>query len=794
MKATKSLLGTVSAIALAALPVGATTVALTAASATIAEAAVVRSIQVQGNQRVADQTIADFVNFQPGKNYSGADLDEAITQLFRTGLFGDVSVRVSGSTLVVVVEELSVVNQVIFQGNRRIKDDRLSQTVRLRPRSTFDQATLDADVDAIADAYGSIGRSNVTVSADVVDLGQNRVNVIYRVAEGGKTRIESINFVGNQAFGDRRLAGVISTKETSILRFMSSADVYDEQRIAADEEALRRFYFNRGYADFRVISSGVSTDPSTGGQVITFEVDEGERYEFGNIEVDSTVAGVDAETLRRRVESRGGDRYSAKDVEDTLIGMSEELAGNGFPFAEVTPIGNRNFETQTIDVTYVVDQGPRAFIERIEVVGNEKTRDYVIRREFDLSEGDAFNQLLIRRAQRRLEALDIFERVNITTRPGSSSDRVIVVVEAIDKPTGEFGIGAGYGTGSDNNGLSFDVSVSDRNFLGRGQAVRVSVGGGADTRTYDLSFTEPYFLGYRLSSTFNVYRRTSEFNTENYEVEQTGGSVNFGIPLNDSLSANFGYFYDQQDYSAESGTSGYDAAACGPAGAANPTTTAACTTPVTIIPLLGTSYITSSVRYGLTYNTVDNRVTPREGVFATLQQEVAGLGGDAKFIKTTFDSRYFHTIAEEADLVGMLRLGAGNITALSGALRGVDHFTIGTRQLRGFENNGIGPTDVNGRQIGGQNYVNMTAEATFPVPAVPREFGLRAGVFADAATLFDSDVAGAQNTDMEWRASAGVSLIWQSPFAPLRLDYAVPLNKEPTDDERNFHFSVSTAF
>lgn len=792
MKATKTFLNAVSAMALATSPMVAGGFAANMMAVQAAEAAVARSISVQGNQRVSDTTIADFVNFQPGKNYSGADLDDAITRLFRTGLFADVSVRVSGSTLVVVVDEQSIVNQVVFQGNRRVKDDRLQAATRLRARGAFEQDTLNADVDAILESYSRVGRNDVDVTADVIDLGENRVNVVYRINEGGKTKISGISFVGNQAFGDRRLAGVITTKRSNLLSFLSSNDVYDEQRIAADEERLRRFYFNRGYADFRVLSSSADVDPETGNIAINFEIDEGERYTFGNIEIDSTVNGVDAEALRSGIESRAGKTYSAEDVEDTLLNVSSELAGNGFPFAEVTPIGDRNFETQTIDVTYVVDQGTRAFIERIEIVGNTRSRDFVIRREFDLAEGDAFNQSLVRRAQRRLEALDFYERVNVTTRPGSAPDRVVIVVEAIDKSTGEFGIGAGYATGGESNGVSFEGSITERNFLGRGQTVRLAVGGGADSRTYNVAFTEPYFLGYRLAATFRAFRATEEFDDDNYDTATQGASISFGLPVTDTLSANFGYSYDSEEFNAQSD---FQTAACGPAGSVNPTVTNACATPITVIPLLGTTYVTSSVNYGLTYNTIDNRNDPREGIFATINQQIAGVGGDAQYVRTTADARVYYTLSEDLDLIGFLRGGAANITAFGDEpLRGVDHLSIGPRRLRGFDNNGIGPTDSNNNQIGGTSYFNVTAEAQFPIPAVPREFGLKGAVFTDAATVFGSDVAGAQNTDMEWRASAGVSLIWQSPFAPLRFDYAVPLVKEPTDDERNFHFSISTAF
>lgn len=784
MKAAPSYLSAVSAAALALAPAvgGATIVQM--ASMQAAQAAVVNAISVRGNQRVAEQTIADFVSFERGRNYSDSDINDAVRSLFRSGLFSNVSVVRSGSTLVVTVEEFATVNQVQFAGNRRLNDDRLRAVVQLAPRSRFEQATLDADVQAIVDAYSSTGRSDISVDASVVDLGENRVNVIYQIVEGDRTKIARINFVGNNAFGDRRLQGVITTKQSGPLSWLSRNDIYDDQRLAADEERLRQFYFNRGYADFRVLASSADVDPQSGNIVINIEVDEGDRYAFGNIEIDSTVTGVDSDALARTVQSRSGRVYSARDVEDTLIDMSEQLAGAGFPFAEVTPVGNRNFDNRTIDVTYIVDQGQRAFIERIEIVGNTRTRDYVIRREFDLSEGDAFNQILIRRAQRRLEALDFFERVLITTRPGSSADRVIVVVQVADKSTGEFGAGVGYSTGGENEGVNVEGSITERNFLGRGQAIRVGVGGSTDSRTYNVSFTEPYFLGYRVSARFDVFQNRRDFT--DYTRTRTGGSVSFGLPLTDELTANVGYSYVQEGYEAD----GSDCTDLPGDADAN------CSAPSFVRDRIesGNARVKSSVNYGLVYNTIDNRNDPRSGLFVRLNQEVAGLGGDARFIRSTADAAYYITISEDAELVGLLRGGVGNIMGLNRDVEGFDQFEIGQRRLRGFAYNGIGPTDSDGNFIGGKTYINATAEAQFPLPALPRDLGFKGAVFADAATLFGTDVAGAQHTDMEWRASAGFSLIWQSPFAPLRFDYAIPLLKEDHDDEQRFSFSVSTAF
>ncbi len=794
MRAAPKLLSAVSAIALCAAPAVGGAMVLSALVSSAAFAAVVNSISVNGNQRVADATIADFVGFTPGKNFTGGAIDEAVRALFRTGLFSNVSVVTSGSTLVVTVSEYGTVNQVIFQGNRKLKDDRLEAVVQLRPRGRFNQETLDADVDAIIDSYSRIGRSNVTVNASVVDLGENRVNIVYQISEGGRTKISRIDFVGNNSFSDGRLSSVISTKRSNFLSWLSRNDVYDDQRIAADEEQLRRFYFNRGYADFRVISSSADVDPESGNILISFEVDEGERYSFGSVDIDSTISGVDPDALARTVATRSGKVYSAEDVEDTLIAMSESLAAAGFPFAEVTPIGNRNFENNTIDVSYIVDQGQRAYIERIEIVGNTQTRDYVIRREFDLSEGDAFNQILIRRAQKRLEALDFFERVQITTRQGSAPDRVVVVVQVADKPTGEFGVGVGYTTGDGaNNGVNFEASIAQRNFQGRGQALKLAVGGGTDQRTYDISFTEPYFLGYRLSATFRGFRSTTNFESEDYESEVTGGSVSFGLPITDALTGILGYNYSQTEY-----TYGDD---CLTAGGTPNIGAAACNVPTAIaneIGMTGASdtWTRSSVNYGFVYNTIDNRADPREGIYVKLNQELAGLGGNARFVKTTGEARYYQTLSEEAELVGFVKVGAGNIVGMDQNIRVFDNLNIGPTRLRGFEANGIGPVDAAGNHLGGTTYFNATAEAQFAFPAVPRSLGFKGAVFADAATLFGSDLSEATttSTDMSWRASAGVSLIWNSPFAPLRVDYAFPLVKEDTDQEQKFNFSVATAF
>jgi len=752
-----------------------------------AEAATVSRIEVRGNQRVDAETIRNYIGIRPGESFDNGDVNEAIKRLFATGLFSDVRISQSGSTLVVVVDEYSIVNQVLFQGNKKIKDANLSQAVQLKPRGSFSNAMMESDAETIREAYRRIGRDDTTVTPQVQQLGDNRVNVIFNIQEGGRTKIANINFVGNNAYSDRRLRDVISTKQSNIFSFLIRNDVYAEDRLRADEETLRRFYYDHGYADFRVISSSAELNETENEYTITITVDEGERYTFGEIGLETTIEGIDTERLRSEIDSKKGNVYSAKAVEDSIIGLTEEVAGLGYAFAQVTPRGDRNFETREISVIYSIDEGPRAYVQRIEIRGNTRTRDYVIRREFDISEGDAFNQVLVQRAKKRLEDLDFFQTVNVSTVPGSQPDQVILVVDVVEKPTGEFSIGAGYSTGesaTSGSGFSVEGSVSERNFLGRGQYVRLSAGGGRDSRDYQFSFTEPYFLGSRISAGFDVFHRTRRY--DEYERETTGATVRFGLPITEALSTQLAYIYSQEEYEYRE--------RCDDNGDGVPD--ADCDLSSAIVEAINDGkWVKSSVSGSLIYNTIDNMRNPRDGIYANFTTEVAGLGGDAKFVKFTARGNYYKTLSEELDLVGLITVGGGHVEAYDGDLRIFDHFESTDRIIRGFDYNGIGPYDPETNDhLGGKTYFNASVEAQFPLPVIPPSIGMRGAVFADAATLYGSDIPQAVGTGMEWRASVGVGLIWASPFGPLRIDYAVPVVKEDNDDVQNFNFGISTRF
>ncbi|GAB5511933.1 MAG: outer membrane protein assembly factor BamA [Hyphomicrobiales bacterium] len=785
------------AMMVAAFPVAITasngSLALTASQA---QAATVSSIQVEGNRRIEASTIISYVTVVPGRNFTARDLNESLQSLFSTGLFADVSLERRSSVLVVSVVENPIVRQVVFEGNRRIDDGQLGTVVQLEPRRVMTESAVQSDTQRILEAYRRNGRFAARVEPKLIDVGDNRVDLVFEIQEDERTSVSRITFIGNQAFSDGKLRDTISTEQRGLLSFLSSADVYDPDRLDADRERLRRFYLDEGYADFRVVSAVAELDREQNVFFITFTVDEGPRYAFGNVEIDSTLRELDPEDLYSALETRPGDTYDAGAVDRSIEALTLEVSRFGYAFVQVRPRGDRNAADNTIDITYFVDEGVRTYVERINISGNTRTRDYVIRREFDFAEGDAFNRVLVERAQRNLEQLGYFENVRITTSQGSAPDRVTLNVTVAEKSTGDFSVGAGYSTTS---GLTAEISLTERNFLGRGQYVRIAVGGGLDeNRTFDFSFTEPFFLGRRLAAGFDLYRRESG-NTDNasYTTIANGGALRVVAPITNDMNFGLAYSFDRTTYDLASGTTGVSNAVGQLVGAplpvASPTTAA-----------FSSDRITSALTWTLTYDTVDSRATPRDGYFARLQQRVAGVGGDANYVQTTLDARAYRTLSADLDLIGSIRVQAGNVWSWDdNNLLIVDGFFKGGDLVRGFDS--FGPRDttagVTNGALGGTSYAGISGELNFAIPAVTQAIGIRGAVFADAGTLFGTvgsvDALGlgaALRDDNTIRASVGGSLIWQSPFGPLRADYAYVLNGESYDEEQAFRFSAGARF
>ncbi|MFY8099966.1 MAG: outer membrane protein assembly factor BamA, partial [Allorhizobium sp.] len=479
-----------------------------------------QKVVVQGNSRVEADTIRSFVTLAPGESYTAARIDQAIKDLYATGLFRDVQITRSGSGVVVRVVENQSINRVSFVGNSRLKADQLSGEIQARSRGPFSQTMIDQDVQRIRDIYARAGRAAADVRAEITPTADGRVDVTFRISEGGKTGVAAINFQGNNAYGASRLKGVMSTTESNFLSFLKSSDVYDPDRIAADLEAIRRFYLRNGYADFRIVSSSAELDTAQNGYVINIVVEEGPRYSVSAVDVESRIADISTDDLRRQVYIRAGQTYNAVDVEKSVDALSRAVAQRGYAFAQVRPRGERNPADQTVRIVYLVEEGARAYIERIVIRGNTRTRDYVIRREFDVGEGDAFNRAAIDRAERRLRNLDFFQSVRVTTEPGSAPDRVVINVDVQDKATGSFSIAGGYSTAE---GFLAEVTLQEVNFLGRGQFVRISASNGQRSRGGEFSFTEPFFLGYRLAAGFDLFTKFSDASSfSRYQSRTTG--------------------------------------------------------------------------------------------------------------------------------------------------------------------------------------------------------------------------------------------------------------------------------
>lgn len=756
-----------------------------------AAAATVSQVTVVGNQRVDDETIRAYLSIKPGRSFSAQEVDQSLKSLFETGLFSDVSIVQRGGSLVVTVVENPIINKIVFEGNKKFKDEQLSSVVQSRERSVFTRSRIQTDVQRILELYRRSGRFRASAEPKVIELEQNRVNVVFEIVEGPKTDVARISFIGNKAFSDSKLRNVVDTRQTNILSFLRSGDSYDPDRLAADEQKIRRFYLERGYADFQVISSVADLDRERNTFFITFSMEEGERYRFGAIDVDSVVPGIDPESLKRLAVAYEGEMYSSKRVEESLEAITIELASSGYAFAQVRPRIDRNFEERTIGVTFVVDEGPRAYIERINIRGNDRTVDYVIRREFDIAEGDAFNRVMIDRAERRLKNLGYFKNVRITTEPGSAPDRVVVNVDVEEQPTGELSFGAGYST---SEGIVGDISLTERNFLGRGYRVTAKIGGGENSNTYEFGFTDPYFLGRRVSAGFDVFQK--EFGStdfRNYDYSSTGGGLAFGLPITENLTIRLANKIDSQEINVKGFTPG-DALVTCPAGVSR-----------AICQSAGDTLV-SSVEYSIIYNSLDNRKAPRDGIYAKFTQEFAGVGGDVSFLRTTGTASYYKEILPDPGIVGLLRVQGGHIQGMGGDdIRLLDAFYRGGETIRGFASSGIGPRDAgtgvgDTDALGGKVYLAGTAELQFPVPGLPPELGFSGAVFADAGTVYGTDIdptilaSGAINDDSSIRSSVGGSILWDSPLGPLRADFAYVLSKESYDEEQFFRFGGGTRF
>jgi outer membrane protein insertion porin family len=808
---------------------------VTIASPGVAVAQTVSSIVVEGSRRVEADTIRSYFKPGPGGRLGPEQEDEALKALVATGLFSDVRISHAGNRLVVTVIENPVINRVAFEGNKKAKDEQLSAEVQSKPRGTLSRPTVQADVQRIIEIYHRSGRFDVSVDPKIIELPNNRVDLVFEIKEGEKTGVKEIRFVGTHAYSWSRLKEVIKTSESNWLSFLQTTDIYDPDRVEADRDLLRRFYLKHGYADVRIISAVGEYDPVKKGFIVTFTIDEGAQYRVGTVEIVSNVRAIDPATVRSQLKLSEGSVYNADLVEKSVEAMTIQASKYGYAFATVRPRGDRNFETKTINLAFVIEEGARAYIERINIIGNTRTRDYVIRREFDLGEGDAYNRALIDRAERRLKNLGYFKTVKITNEPGSAPDRVVINVNVEEQPTGEFSVSGGYSTA---DGFIADVSVADRNLMGRGNYGKASVTYGQHVRGFDLSFVEPYFLGYRMAAGIDLFgRKNLANNYVSYDSQTIGTNLRLGFALTEEIAFQPRYSFYQQKITLptnlndcqfssnalinggpgvtpQNEANGSDTSVNVPNGCyANGEASLAVRK-----ELAAGAVNTSLVGYTVSYNTLDNNKLPTSGLYAEIKQDFAGVGGDVNFIRTAVETRKYYEVY--SDIVSVFKLQAGTIAPWGGEqLRMLDHFQMGPNLVRGFSPAGIGPRDLTpgttNDALGGSLFWGASVEAQTPLYFLPKDIGIKVAAFADAGNLWHYQGPTSWNVTGETlqvgldsatsiRSSVGVGLLWDSPLGPLRFDLAYPLKKycatatgniqEVCDRTQYFRFSGGTRF
>jgi outer membrane protein insertion porin family len=665
-----------------------------------------------------------------------------------------------------------LISSVLFEGNRRFSDANLLAMVDLSSSGVYSPARLAADTESIRQAYYRDGFLNASVTSRTEATPDGRVRVIFDVQEGNRAGIAKINFTGNKAVGAGNLKGVLLTKETGLLSWLFKDDTYDEQKLAVDRERVRLYYANRGYPDAQVTAVG-EYDAAKNAYFVNFTVNEGQKYKFAGVGIETSINGLDTNVLKGSVQTNKGSAYSALDLQKSIEDMAYEAASQGYSFADVRARLDRDVASGTFNVTYLVDEGARVYVERINITGNNKTRDFVIRRELEFAEGDPFNRALMVRGRKNINDLGFFSAVNVTTVPGSSPDKLVINIAVTEQSTGEYGATAGY---SSVDGLLGEVSISERNFLGRGQYVRAALGASQNGKTFDFSFTEPRFMGSRVSTGVDVYHRQTEENAASfYGTTSTGGQLRVAVPLTANLTGTVFAGGEHKVIKDDNNDSN--------------------------LVTNGQEINKAFVGYTLGWNNLDDNKKPTEGLLASFTQQY--IGWDHNLLKTEARARYFVPVIPDAGVVGSIRGQAGIVNALGDqGVSAVEAFSPGSQLIRGFEGRGVGARLSTGEYLGTLAYAGLSAEIQFPIPAIPESYGLSGAVWADAAWIDGTNgprILGAAtvepgSVDVPIRTSVGASLIWDSPFGPLRGDFAHVLNKSTSDRTQVFQLTMSSAF
>ena len=731
------------------------------------DAGKITSIEVLGTQRIDPETVISYSNLKVGDQSDPDKLDTALKILFKTGLFADVDFVKVGEKLVINVIENPVINRVAFEGNKRIESKDLELELQLKPRLVFTRTKVQQDIQRLLTLYRLSGRFAAQIVPKIIKLEQNRVNLVFEIDEGPLSKIRNISFIGNKDFSDAELSSIIHTKEYAFWRILTSTDTYDPDRLSYDRELLRRFYLNRGYVDFKVLSAVAELTPDQKDFVVTFSIDEGERYKFGKMSLTSNLKGLQEKQLSSYLITREGDWYTAKAVNETIDSISDQLGVLGFAFVKVRPVSDRRQKERIVNLNYTISKTRRVFLERIDIEGNLRTLDKVVRREFDIVEGDAFNISKLRRAKRRIRNLGFFAKTNVKRVMGKSEESTIIKVQIEEKSTGEISFGVGF---SSLDGPLANVGIRERNLLGRGQDLNFNFQGSASRQEFKIGFTEPYFMERRLSAGFDLFQVTTDRQTDSsFDERKAGGSLKLGYVLGRDLSQSLKYQLKKTEIRNVDETAS------------------------TLIKEQEGTNTVSQISQTTVLDKRDNRYEPKDGYVVSLTNELAGLSGDTQHLRTRIKTGYFVSLFEDKVLAFIAE--SGHIIGIDQDVNIGERFFLGGQTVRGFSNSGIGPRDgITNDALGGNTYYAGSIELRFPL-GLGEELGINGSLFTDVGSLWSLDRDSSDILDSSGaRASAGFGVSWATGLGLMRVDFASALLKEDWDETEFVRFSFGTRF
>ncbi len=800
--------------------------------ATAANAGIVRAVIVRGTERLEPETVRSYLNLNIGDHYDRERTDKALKALFASELFADATIRDDNGVLTVEVRENPVINRIVIEGAKRVKEDKIREEIRLAPRQIFTRSKARADVGRILELYRRSGRFAASVEPKIVQLEQNRVDVVFEMTEGPKSKVRQINILGNVKFSEGEIRKAFATKQSRPWRFLSSNDTYDPDRLAYDQQKLRQFYLTNGYADFRVVSQVAELTPDGRDFIVTYVLDEGERYHFGKVDLESQIRDIRPSDFKSLIKIKSGDWYDAQKIENTVESLTETAGLLGYAFADVRPQFDRDKDKREMNVTFQIGEAPRVYVERVQINGNTVTRDSVIRREFRLAEGDAFNSVKVKRTRDRLVGLGFFQdKLEIEQKPGSAPDKVILEANVQEKPTGQLQVSAGY---SSLEQFILSLSIQQRNFRGRGQELRASASLSSYSKSIEAGFTEPYLFGRNLALGFDVFRRdyrSFQYTVNNarnttYTQVSTGFQIRTGFPITEFWAASLRYGLSREQVGLDQATF-YTNGQCDPLLAGR-----------YLCEAVGDRTI-SSIGYSIIFNNTNNSRRPSSGQRFSVSQDLAGIPGGVKYLRTRANYDWYYALFGSGFILNLGGEG-GVITGYGGDdVRLTDRFFLGQPQFRGFGIRGVGPRvlrqpfDASGNPItarnqvladdalGGNAYYLGRVEVQIPLGASGEELGLRPSIFTDFGALwslkapallclngpttsypncapYNGSSAGFREVFLgnspSPRVSVGIGVSWNSPFGPFRFDLAKALVTQPGDFPEIFQFNVGTQF